>query len=101
MDNTPNPVDSLWNTPNTPNDPTVCDGTVTTLGRMNGQVAPEGPRLLRPVQVQRLLNVGRTTVHDWEASGRLVASRTPGGHRRYPADQPALLAALEPQDGLQ
>jgi hypothetical protein len=98
VDNTPEPGDNLGNTPNTPNGPTVCDRPVTTLGRMTGQVAPQGPRLLRPVQVQRLLNVGRTTVHDWEAAGRLIASRTLGGHRRYPADQPALLAALEAQE---
>jgi hypothetical protein len=56
------------------------------------------PRLLRPIEVRRLLGVGRTAVHDATVSGALVAVPTPGGHRRYPADQPALaerLAAAE------
>lgn len=99
MDNTPESVDNLGNTPNTPNDPRTVTVPSLTLGRMTGQVAPEGPRPhLRPAQVQRLLGLGRTTVHDYEASGRLIASRTAGGHRRYPVDQPLLrdaLAALE------
>lgn len=33
-------------------------------------------------------------MHDATVAGRLVAETTPGGHRRYPADQPALQAAL-------
>jgi excisionase family DNA binding protein len=55
-------------------------------------------RLLRPSQVAALLGVARQTVHDYESQGRLQAQRTPGGHRRYPADQPALQAALAAQD---
>lgn len=54
---------------------------------------PKG--LLRPAQVARLLGVARQTVHDYHAAGKLEAERTPGGHRRYPADQPILRAALE------
>lgn len=46
--------------------------------------------LLRPQQVARLLGVGRTTVHEYEKDGRLEATKTLGGHRRYRADQPAL-----------
>lgn len=54
-------------------------------------LAPEGPRLLRPVEVQRLLNIGRTTVHDYAARGLLVVGDTlPSGYRRYRADSPAL-----------
>lgn len=60
---------------------------------MTGQ-DPQPPRLLRPHEVQALLRCGRTTLHDHERQGRLVATRTLGGHRRYPADQPALQAAL-------
>lgn len=60
---------------------------------MTGQDTPR--RLLRPIEVRRLLGVGRTTVHDYTVSGRLVAETTPGGHRRYPADQPALQDAQE------
>jgi hypothetical protein len=68
---------------------------------MTGQDAPAEPRLLRPIEVQRLLRCGRTTLHDHETSGRLVATRTLGGHRRYPADQPALQEALTAQEAAQ
>jgi DNA-binding transcriptional MerR regulator len=54
-------------------------------------------RLLRPIEVRALLGVSRTTVHDYTAQGRLVAEPTPGGHRRYPSDQPALQEALAAQ----
>ena len=66
---------------------------------MDGQVT-ESPhaRELRPEEVQRLLGVGRTTVHEYEQSGRLVARRTLGGHRRYPADQPALRGLLAAEE---
>lgn len=60
---------------------------------MPGHPAP--PRALRPVEVQTLLRVGRTTVHDLATAGRLhVVGRTPGGHRRYSADSPAIVEAL-------
>ena len=52
------------------------------------------PRDLRPYEVCALLGIARQTLHDHESAGRLKARRTPGGHRRYPADQPALQAAL-------
>lgn len=63
------------------------------------QDADTGPRELRPQEVQQLLGCGRTTLHDYERSGRLTARRTLGGHRRYPADQPALREALAARDG--
>lgn len=53
---------------------------------------------LRPADVARLLGVARQTVHDYQSSGRLTARRTPGGHRRYPVDQPLLQAALAAQE---
>lgn len=58
-------------------------------------------RLLRPIEVRDLLGVSRTTVHDYTAQGRLVAEPTPGGHRRYPSDQPALQEALAAQEQAQ
>lgn len=64
---------------------------------MTGQDPAEPRRLLRPIEVRRLLGIGRTTVHDHTVSGLLVAETTPGGHRRYPSDQPALQAALDAQ----
>lgn len=69
---------------------------------MTGQdETPPAVRELRPVEVQRLLGCGRTTLHDYETQGRLVARRTLGGHRRYPLDQPALQQALAAQAGAQ
>jgi len=69
-----------------------------TLVDMTTKTPPAEPQLLRPAQVARLLGVARQTVHDYETAGRLTARRTPGGHRRYPADQPALLEALAAQE---
>jgi len=66
---------------------------------MTDQSASPGVRLLRPIEVRRLLGAGRTTIHDWTARGLLAAETTPGGHRRYPADQEVLRAALEARDG--
>jgi hypothetical protein len=68
---------------------------------MTGQDVPRPRRLLRPIEVRRLLGLGRTTVHDHTVNGRLEAETTPGGHRRYPADQPALQAALAAQEARQ
>ena len=53
------------------------------------------PKLLRPAQVQAILRCGRSTLHDYANQGRLEFVRTLGGHRRYPADQPAIIAALK------
>jgi excisionase family DNA binding protein len=69
-------------------------GHVTGQDDKSPRPALHRPAMLRPGQVARLLGVGRTTVHEAETRGDLVASRTPGGHRRYPADQPALADAL-------
>lgn len=74
---------------------TACDRPVTYAAGMTSTQAP--PELLRPGQVAALLGVSRQTVHDYETAGRLRAERTLGGHRRYPADQPALQAALAAQ----
>ncbi len=56
---------------------------------------PDGPppagealrgRLLRTREVAALFQVSARAVTDWAAKGRLPSVRTPGGHRRYPAD---------------
>lgn len=60
-----------------------------------------GPRLLAPREVRRLFGVGRTTVHDWTVAGRLEAVTSPTGYRKYPADQPAILAHLDTQAAAQ
>jgi len=49
--------------------------------------------LLTPRQVADLFAVTPDTVARWAESGRLTATRTPGGHRRYRrSDVDALLA---------
>lgn len=71
---------------------TAGDGPVTYPVAMSTKTPRT--RLLRPAQVADLLGVARQTVHDYHTAGKLEAERTPGGHRRYPADQPRLAAAL-------
>jgi excisionase family DNA binding protein len=44
-------------------------------------------RLLRTREVALLFQVSERAVTDWARRGRLPSVRTPGGHRRYPADQ--------------
>jgi len=60
-------------------------------------------RWLRPSEVSALFTdaglfrVPLSTLRDWAAAGRIAASRTAGGHRRYrEADARALLAELRP-----
>jgi excisionase family DNA binding protein len=43
-------------------------------------------RLLRTREVAILFQVSERAVTDWAARGRLPSVRTPGGHRRYPAE---------------
>jgi excisionase family DNA binding protein len=55
-----------------------------------------GGRLLRTREVALLFQVSERAVTDWARKGRIPSVRTPGGHRRYPADAvKALLAASE------
>jgi len=44
-------------------------------------------RLLRTREVAVLFQVSERAVTDWARRGRLPSVRTPGGHRRYPAEQ--------------
>lgn len=46
-----------------------------------------GGQLLRTVDVAHLFQVSERTVSEWARQGRIPSVRTPGGHRRYPADQ--------------
>lgn len=56
----------------------VGDGTVP--GSLQG-------RLLRTREVALLFQVSERAVTDWARRGRIPSVRTPGGHRRYPADE--------------
>lgn len=52
-------------------------------------VLPSGMRgrLLRTREVALLFQVSERAVTDWARRGRIPSVRTPGGHRRYPADE--------------
>ncbi len=47
----------------------------------------EVPHLLTPGEVAALFRVDPKTVTRWAAIGRLSSLRTPGGHRRFRADE--------------
>ena len=53
----------------------------------NGAPAALTERLLRTCDVALLFQVSERTVSEWARRGRVPWVRTPGGHRRYPADQ--------------
>jgi excisionase family DNA binding protein len=48
--------------------------------------SPVSGRLLRTAEVAALFQVSERAVTDWARKGRLPSVRTPGGHRRYPAE---------------
>ena len=54
-----------------------------------GEAVPRemNERLLRTCDVALLFQVSERTVSEWARKGRIPSVRTPGGHRRYPADQ--------------
>lgn len=54
-----------------------------------------GGRLLRTREVALLFEVSERAVTDWATKGRIPSIRTPGGHRRYPAESVAQLLASE------
>lgn len=51
--------------------------------------------LLTPAEVGELFRVDPKTVWRWAKTGRLPYVKTPGGHKRYPAE--AVYALLEVQ----
>ena len=57
-------------------------------GTLNG-------RLLRTREVALLFEVSERAVTDWATKGRIPSLRTPGGHRRYPAEAVARLLMAE------
>jgi excisionase family DNA binding protein len=46
-----------------------------------------GGQLLRTADVAMLFQVSERTVSEWARRGRIPSVRTPGGHRRYPAEE--------------
>lgn len=71
-------------------------------GNGGGDPGPRG-RLLRTREVALLFQVSERAVTDWARKGRIPSVRTPGGHRRYPADavRTLLEASREPGVGSQ
>ncbi len=60
----------------------------------------EDPELLTPAEVAALFRVSPKTVTRWARAGKLAATRTLGGHRRYnAADVAALLKRGETESG--
>lgn len=57
--------------------------------------ASRAGRLLRTREVALLFEVSERAVTDWATKGRIPSIRTPGGHRRYPADAVAAMLAAE------
>jgi len=58
------------------------------LGLLFGSDVPEvlEGQLLRTSDVALLFEVSERTVSEWAKRGQIPSVRTPGGHRRYPAD---------------
>jgi excisionase family DNA binding protein len=58
------------------------------LGLLFGSNVPEAleGQLLRTADVATLFQVSERTVSEWAKRGQIPSVRTPGGHRRYPAD---------------
>ena len=58
------------------------------LGVLFGSDVPQALKgqLLRTSDVATLFQVSERTVSEWAKRGQIPSVRTPGGHRRYPAD---------------
>src|SRR6516225_8255521 len=58
------------------------------LGLLFGPDVPEAleGQLLRTADVATLFEVSERTVSEWAKKGQIPSVRTPGGHRRYPAE---------------
>jgi excisionase family DNA binding protein len=65
------------------------------LGVLFGSDVPQALKghLLRTSDVATLFQVSERTVSEWAKRGQIPSVRTPGGHRRYPAD--AIRALLQ------
>lgn len=70
-----------------------------TFGVMSDSNSYLAPILIPIGEVARLTGVTIPTVRNWDRAGKLTATRTPGGQRRFRlADVQALLDEAEDQD---
>ena len=66
-----------------------------------GDQASDGDgRFLRTREVAVLFQVSERAVTDWARKGRIRSVRTPGGHRRYPANEVRILLQASGQGDL-
>ncbi len=72
------------------------------LGVLFGTDVPQGleGQLLRTSDVATLFLVSERTVSEWAKRGQIPSVRTPGGHRRYPADGIRALLQVAHQEGM-
>lgn len=64
----------------------------------DGVPARLNDRMLQTADVASLFQVSERTVAEWARRGRIPSIRTPGGHRRYPAEEiRRLLADPKPE----
>jgi len=56
-------------------------------GDAGAQAEGTTARLLRTREVAQLFQVSERAVNGWAQRGRIASLRTPGGHRRYPAEE--------------
>lgn len=93
MDKHTRTVDSLGKTPSRRDTPNVSDPSPNLTAMTTGLVAET--HLMKSSEVQDLLHIGKTTLHDWRVAGQIEAIRhTPRGPWYYPANQDVIVAAL-------
>ena len=69
---------------------------------MHGRIqrGPDGDQLLTTTEVARQFRVNPKTVRRWALAGKITALMTPGGQRRFSANEVrALLEAAEAPEG--
>ena len=71
------------------------------LGLLFGSDVPQAleGQLLRTADVATLFQVSERTVSEWAKRGQIPSVRTPGGHRRYPAEGIRTLLRGGPEGG--
>lgn len=72
------------------------DERTELLALLSGQGAGSAAgMLLRTREVALLFQVSERAVTEWARRGRIASVRTPGGHRRYPAEHVRRLLGIE------
>lgn len=64
-----------------------------SVAQMGAPNVPSGKILMTPAEVAAMFRVSPKTVARWSRAGRLTATRTLGGHRRFRAEEVEALRA--------